>query len=78
MVDRLRNVLYQLAEILRFYYFKFCDIRVKVEMCLLQYENKYKKKQRLDLLRGSAEYNVRRQLQSRTLEPQCLQKAHLP
>ena len=32
MVDRLRNVLYQLAEILRFYYLKFCDIRVKVEM----------------------------------------------
>ena len=78
MVDRLRNVLYQSAEILRFYYLKFCDIRVKVEMCLLQCENKYKKKQRLDLLRGSAEYNVRRQLQSRTLEPQCLQKAHLP
>ena len=44
MVDRLRNVLYQLAEILRFYYLKFCDIRVKVEMCLLQCENKYKKK----------------------------------
>ena len=51
MVDRLRNVLYQLAEILRFYYLKFCDIRVKVEMCLLQCENKYKKK-RLDLLLG--------------------------